>query len=110
MAWMYPKAIFCSMKPDYFAKGELSSNINDGFPSSQSATSCYAFGMNKLPEITAAFWLMKISATTLGEIGGDWLSMTMNLGYLASSIIFFGLFAVALGAQLASTRHHPFLY
>jgi uncharacterized membrane-anchored protein len=66
--------------------------------------------MNKLPEITAAFWLMKISATTLGETGGDWLSMTMNLGYLASSIIFFGLFAVALGAQLASTRHHPFLY
>ena len=66
--------------------------------------------INKLPQITVAFWLMKISATTLGETGGDWLSMTMNLGYLASTLIFFGLFVVALGAQLSSKKHHPFLY
>ncbi len=66
--------------------------------------------INKLPQITAAFWLMKISATTLGETGGDWLSMTMNFGYLASTWVFFGLFVVALGAQLASRKHHPFLY
>lgn len=64
----------------------------------------------KLPAITAAFWVMKIAATTLGETGGDWLSMTMNLGYLASTLIFFGLFVVALGSQLAVKRHHPFLY
>lgn len=66
--------------------------------------------VNKLPEITAAFWIMKITATTLGETGGDWLSMTMNLGYLASTLIFFALFILALGSQLLSKKHHPFLY
>ncbi len=66
--------------------------------------------INKLPEITAAFWLMKITATTLGETGGDWLSMTMNVGYLTSTLIFFALFVVALGAQLVSKKHIPFLY
>lgn len=53
---------------------------------------------------------MKISATTLGETGGDWLSMTMNVGYLASTLIFFALFAVVLGAQLLSKKYRPFLY
>ena len=66
--------------------------------------------INKLPEITIAFWIMKITATTLGETGGDWLSMTMNVGYLTSTLIFFGLFLLALGSQLAARRHHPFLY
>jgi uncharacterized membrane-anchored protein len=66
--------------------------------------------INKLPQITAAFWLMKIAATTLGETGGDWLSMTMNFGYLTSTLIFFGLFVVALTSQLMSTKHHPYLY
>jgi uncharacterized membrane-anchored protein len=66
--------------------------------------------VNKLPQITAAFWIMKITATTLGETGGDWLSMTMNLGYLTSTLIFFALFVIALGLQLISTKHHPYLY
>jgi uncharacterized membrane-anchored protein len=66
--------------------------------------------INKLPAITAAFWLMKITATTLGETGGDWLSMTIGLGYLASTLIFFGLFMVALTSQLLSRKHHPYLY
>ncbi|HTL11391.1 MAG TPA: hypothetical protein VL588_02820, partial [Bdellovibrionota bacterium] len=65
---------------------------------------------DKLPQITAAFWVMKVAATTLGETGGDWLSMTMKLGYLASTIIFFSLFLIALGSQLAAKKHHPFLY
>jgi uncharacterized membrane-anchored protein len=65
---------------------------------------------NKLPEITAAFWLMKITATTLGETGGDWLSMTMNAGYLVSTLIFFALFIATLGLQLLSKKHHPLLY
>lgn len=66
--------------------------------------------INKLPAITAGFWIMKITATTLGETGGDWLSMTMNVGYAISTIIFFAIFAMALGAQLASKKFHPFLY
>ena len=53
--------------------------------------------INKLPHITAAFWLMKITATTLGETGGDWLSMTMKFGYLISTLIFFGLFVEESG-------------
>ena len=65
---------------------------------------------SKLPQLNAAFWIMKITATTLGETGGDWLSMTMNAGYLASTLIFFAFFALTLGSQLASTKHHPFLY
>jgi uncharacterized membrane-anchored protein len=65
---------------------------------------------NKLPEITAAFWIMKIAATTLGETGGDWLSMTMNAGYLVSTLVFFSLFVVALGTQLTTRGFHPFLY
>src|SRR3954464_12017256 len=66
--------------------------------------------VNKLPQITAAFWFMKITATTLGETGGDWLSMTMNVGYLWSTVIFFALFVVALAAQLVAKKHHAFLF
>lgn len=66
--------------------------------------------MKKLPEITLAFWIMKISATTLGETGGDLFSMTMGLGYAVSSIIFFGLLAIALAMQLSAKRYHPILY
>lgn len=66
--------------------------------------------VNKLPEITAIFWFTKITATTLGETGGDWLSMTMSAGYLISTILFFLFFLVSLGFQLRSEKHHPFLY
>ena len=65
---------------------------------------------SKLPQITVAFWVMKITATTLGETGGDWLSMTMNVGYLASTLIFFLMFLAALSAQLVARKHHPLLY
>ena len=66
--------------------------------------------INKVPQITVAFWIMKITATTLGETGGDWLSMTMDVGYLVSTAIFFSLFLIALGVQLFSKKHHPLLY
>ncbi len=66
--------------------------------------------INKLPHITATFWLMKITATTLGETGGDWLSMTMNVGYLKSTLIFFSIFFMALATQLLSKKHHAYLY
>jgi uncharacterized membrane-anchored protein len=64
----------------------------------------------KVPEVTLAFWVIKVLATTLGETGGDALSMTMNLGYAVSSVIFFGFFIVTLAAQIASKEFHPFLY
>jgi uncharacterized membrane-anchored protein len=66
--------------------------------------------MNKVAQVTLAFWIMKICATTLGETGGDLLSMTMNLGYAVSTAIFFGIFLVTLAAQIASRSYHPLMY
>ena len=66
--------------------------------------------MGKLPRITAAFWIMKICATTLGETAGDLLSMTLNVGYATSSLILISVFVVTLIAQLASSRYHALLY
>jgi len=66
--------------------------------------------MNKLPQITIFFWIMKICATTLGETGGDLLSMTLNVGYAASSMILIGLFLMTLVSQLISKQYNPFLY
>ena len=69
-----------------------------------------AASRSKLPEITLAFWIMKISATTLGETAGDLLSMTLKIGYAASSVLLIGVFLVTLGAQLRSKTYHPLLY
>lgn len=66
--------------------------------------------MNKVAEITAFFWVMKICATTLGETAGDLLSMTMNVGYAVSSMILFGFFLGTLALQLLSKRFHPVIY
>jgi uncharacterized membrane-anchored protein len=66
--------------------------------------------LNKVPQITLAFWIMKICATTLGETGGDLLSMTLNVGYAISSLILISIFLVTLLAQLAAKSYHPLLY
>ncbi len=66
--------------------------------------------MNKLPQITLAFWVMKICATTLGETAGDLLSMTLNVGYAVSSMILISAFVVTLIAQLKAKTYHPMLY
>lgn len=58
--------------------------------------------LRKVPEITLAFWVIKILATTLGETGGDALSMTLDLGYAVSSLVFLAIFAVAVTVQLAA--------
>lgn len=65
---------------------------------------------NKVPEVVAAFWVVKIAATTLGETGGDALSMTAHLGYAASTLVFLGAFVVAVAAQIRAWAFHPFLY
>ena len=64
----------------------------------------------KVPEVTLGFWIIKIIATTLGETGGDSLSMSLNLGYAVSSLIFIGLFIVLVVAQISARAFHPFLY
>jgi uncharacterized membrane-anchored protein len=65
---------------------------------------------SKVPEVTLIFWIIKILATTLGETGGDALSMSMDLGYAISSFIFIGIFVVAVAAQIAARKFHPSLY
>lgn len=65
---------------------------------------------SKVPRVTLVFWIVKICATTLGETGGDAVSMTLKLGYGAGTLIFVGFFGVSLAAQLASHRYHPVWY
>src|SRR3984885_7997902 len=68
------------------------------------------FERSKVPEVTLVFWIIKILATTLGETGGDAVSMSMDLGYAVSSFIFIGIFVVAVIAQISAKKFHPFLY
>lgn len=64
----------------------------------------------KVPEVTLTFWIIKIAATTLGETGGDAVTMSMDLGYLAGTAIFAAVFLAAVGGQIAAQRFHPSLY
>jgi len=66
--------------------------------------------LTKVPEVTLIFWIIKIVATTLGETGGDAVSMSMHLGYLLSTAIFATIFLVAVVAQIRAKQFHPFLY
>jgi uncharacterized membrane-anchored protein len=65
---------------------------------------------SKVPQVTLMFWVIKVLATTLGETGGDALSMTLNLGYLVSTAIFLAFFVVVLAAQVSVRRFHPSIY
>ena len=66
--------------------------------------------LSKVPEVTLVFWVIKILATTLGETGGDAVSMSMNLGYLVGTAIFAAIFAIAVSAQISAKKFHPTLY
>ncbi len=66
--------------------------------------------LSKVPEVTLIFWILKIAATTLGETGGDSLSMSLHLGYAISSVIFIGVFIAVVAIQITVTRFHSFLY
>jgi uncharacterized membrane-anchored protein len=65
---------------------------------------------SKVPEVTLLFWVIKIAATTLGETGGDTVSMSMNLGYLLGTAIFAVVFLVAVTIQIRAERFHPYIY
>ena len=65
---------------------------------------------SKVPQLTLIFWIIKIAATTLGETGGDAVSMSMNLGYLIGTAIFATLFLVAVVIQIKTPRFHPIIY
>lgn len=64
----------------------------------------------KVPQITLTFWIVKIAVTTLGETGGDAVSMSMGIGYAGSSVLFLLLFAVAVAFQIKSTEFNQYKY
>lgn len=66
--------------------------------------------ISKVPEVTLVFWALKIMATTLGETGGDAVTMSMNLGYLAGTAIFAAAFLIAVTIQVRSKAFHPVIY
>jgi uncharacterized membrane-anchored protein len=66
--------------------------------------------VSKVPEVTLAFWIMKIAATTLGETGGDSVTMTLNWGYLAGTALFLWLLIVLIAAQIFARKFRPLLY
>jgi len=66
--------------------------------------------LSKVPEVTLIFWVIKILATTLGETGGDAVSMSMNLGYLVGTAIFAVIFMIAVIAQVSAKKFHPVTY
>jgi uncharacterized membrane-anchored protein len=66
--------------------------------------------LSKAPQATLMFWLVKICATTVGETGGDALSMTLKLGYAVATLIFLAFFVVTVAAQIKVRRYHPLNY
>ena len=66
--------------------------------------------LSKVPEVTLTFWAIKILATTLGETGGDAVTMSMHLGYAIGTIIFFGVFVLAVAVQIRAKYFHPYIY
>jgi uncharacterized membrane-anchored protein len=69
-----------------------------------------AGALNKIPEVTLIFWIIKIAATTLGETGGDSVTMTLNWGYIVGTALFLGVLVALVIAQTFARRFHPFLY
>jgi uncharacterized membrane-anchored protein len=66
--------------------------------------------MTKVPEVTLVFWIIKIAATTLGETGGDSVTMTLNWGYLAGTALFVALLVLLVGAQIVAGKFYAWLY
>jgi uncharacterized membrane-anchored protein len=65
---------------------------------------------SKVPEVTLVFWIIKIAATTLGETGGDTVTMTLNWGYLLGTALFLSLLIVLVALQIGAKKFHPVLY
>ena len=66
--------------------------------------------LSKVPEVTLAFWIIKVAATTLGETGGDSITMTLNWGYFSGTVLFLGILIALVIAQIVAKTFRPFLY
>jgi uncharacterized membrane-anchored protein len=80
------------------------------FDMTKDAHTATEYALSKVPQITLGFWVIKIAATTLGETGGDWVTMSLNLGYLIGSAIFTLFFIVLVSGQIKADQFRPFLY
>lgn len=96
---------WCSASP---YSGRVTYAGRSGLSTSKNESSKELWG--KAPEATLVFWVIKILATTLGETGGDAVTMSMNLGYLVGTAIFAAVFILAVGLQIAAKKFHPFLF
>jgi uncharacterized membrane-anchored protein len=88
----------------------LSQSYPDQDAGGHPSENCSLVATSKVPQIAISFWIIKIAATTLGETGGDALSMTLKLGYALSTVIFLACFMVAVTAQVRAKSFHRFLY
>ena len=68
------------------------------------------YALSKVPEVTLVFWIIKIAATTLGETGGDTVTMTLNWGYLVGTLLFFVALVALVATQIVAKKFHPSLY
>lgn len=84
--------------------------MNTSVEASSSQATVIQETLSKVPAVTLGFWIIKIAATTLGETGGDAVTMSLHLGYLIGTAIFAVIFVVAVSAQIFAKRFHPFLY
>ncbi|MEP7058491.1 MAG: hypothetical protein ABI809_12045 [Caldimonas sp.] len=78
--------------------------MNDHRPSSMTSDA------SKVPAVTFGFWAIKVVATTLGETGGDWVTMSLNLGYLVGSAIFAAIFVALVWSQVKAAHFRPALF
>lgn len=83
-------------------------NPHDSLPSRPDGTRREA--VSKVAAVTLGFWIIKIAATTLGETGGDWVTMSLGLGYAVGTVIFALVFVALVAAQIRAIRFHPALY
>jgi uncharacterized membrane-anchored protein len=101
----------CSHAAAYAKLGvRVVSVLQPGVAMAENAGIARETAASKVPQVTLVFWLMKITATTLGETGGDMVSMSMNLGYVVATLIYGVLFLILVTAQIKARRFHPALY
>src|SRR3954452_2791455 len=105
-----PTARPCCPGPRLAQAQERRMNKQPGVFTEMDVAGAGRYVLKKLPEVTLAFWVMKVAATTLGETAGDLFAQTLKLGYFLTTIALFALFVVTRVVQLRPRRYHPFLY
>jgi uncharacterized membrane-anchored protein len=106
-----PPQVLLNALPDLCLLSAVGSNQLSSFPQSDLRMNQTAeYSWSKVPEVTLVFWIIKIAATTLGETGGDTVTMTLNWGYLAGTLLFFVALVSLVAFQIVARKFHPFLY